>query len=82
MRFVYAKNAVGIASHCQLSVDYHGKWENMNFRYTIEIKKDGETIDYIQLFGDNDYIEPVHKFIREQFFADGENSERWTNEKI
>nr|DAU12951.1 MAG TPA: hypothetical protein [Caudoviricetes sp.] len=54
----------------------------MNFRYTIEIKKDGETIDYIQLFGDNDYIEPVHKFIREQFFADGENSERWTNEKI
>lgn len=58
------------------------KGENMNFRYTIEIKKDGETIDYIQLFGDNDYIEPVHKFIREQFFADGENSERWTNEKI
>gem|GEM_PF-5656651 len=25
LRFVYAKNAVGIANHCQVSVDYHSE---------------------------------------------------------
>lgn len=45
----------------------------MSFRYTLETKKDGETIGYIQLFGNNDYIEPVHKFIQERFFADEES---------
>nr|DAR80880.1 MAG TPA: hypothetical protein [Caudoviricetes sp.] len=45
----------------------------MSFRYELKTKKDGETIDYIQLFGNNDYIEPVHNFIRERFFADEES---------
>lgn len=45
----------------------------MSFRYILETKKDGETIDYIQLFGNNDYIEPVHNFIQERFFADEES---------
>lgn len=45
----------------------------MSFRYTLTIKKDGEEIDYIQLFGNNDWIEPVHKFIGARFFADEES---------
>lgn len=42
----------------------------MSFRYELRTKKDGETIGYFQLFGNNDCIEPVHKFIQERFFAD------------
>lgn len=42
----------------------------MSFRYTLTTKKDGEEIGYIQIFGNNDWIEPVHKFIGERFFAD------------
>ena len=45
----------------------------MSFRYTLTTKKDGEEIGYIQLFGNNDWIEPVHKFIGERFFADKES---------
>lgn len=45
----------------------------MSFRYTLITKKDGEEIGYIQIFGNNDWIEPVHKFIGERFFADKES---------
>lgn len=45
----------------------------MSFRYELRTKKDGETIGYFQLFGNNDFIEPVHKFIQERFFADEKN---------
>lgn len=45
----------------------------MSFRYMLTTKKGGKTIGYIQLFGNNDWIEPVHKFIGERFFADDES---------
>jgi|GEM_PF-1663533 len=45
----------------------------MSFRYTLTTKKDGEEIGYIQIFGNNDWIEPVHKFIGARFFADEES---------
>lgn len=45
----------------------------MSFRYTLITKKDGKEIGYIQLFGNDDWIEPVHKFIGARFFADEES---------
>jgi hypothetical protein len=45
----------------------------MSFRYELRTKKDGKTMGYFQLFGNNDGIEPVHKFIQERFFADDKN---------
>lgn len=36
----------------------------MSFRYEIIIEKNNKEVNYIQLFGNNDYIEEVHDYIK------------------
>lgn len=39
----------------------------MSFRYEIIIEKNNKEVNYIQLFGNNDYIEEVHDYIKNKF---------------
>ncbi len=37
----------------------------MSFRYTLEIvDKNGKSLDYLQLFGNNDFIQELHEFAK------------------
>lgn len=39
----------------------------MSFRYTLTVLKQEEECGYIQLFGNNDFIEQVHDFTQQRF---------------
>lgn len=39
----------------------------MSFRYEIIIEKNNKEVNYIQLFGNNDYIKEVHDYIKNKF---------------
>lgn len=39
----------------------------MSFRYTLTVLKQEEECGYIQLFGNNDFIEQVHDFVEQRF---------------
>lgn len=37
----------------------------MSFRYTLEIiDEQGKSLDYLQLFGNNDFIRELHEFAK------------------
>ena len=44
----------------------------MSFRYEIIIEKNNKEVNYIQLFGNNDYIEEVHDYIKSKFNLENE----------